>query len=315
MSERIDRAANVFLQRTLAVRAPRIRETARRRRTSKRALTSPGALAFAAAVIAVLFVGWRARHLELLTGETGAGYALGVVGGLLILSLLLYPLRKRWRRLRHLGRINAWFRVHMTVGVIGPVCILFHANFSFGSTNSNVALISMLTVVASGIAGRYLYAKVHDGLYGHHLTLEDLRDALALDRNALTSVITSSTAVLAALGEVDKELEQSPRGLVEAYRRGRRAHQRARALRWVLAREVPAAVARTAASRKVGMIERFRARRAVRVRARRYVRAVRAIAFFSVYERALSAWHFLHVPLFVLLLFAGIVHVIAVHAY
>ena len=297
-----------FRQRARAV-------AAKRPPAPPRTLTSPGTLVFAAAVAGLLVVGWEARDLELLAAETGAGYALGVTGGMLILALLLYPLRKRWSRLRDTGTLQSWFRIHMVLGVIGPVCILFHANFGFGSTNSNVALISMLTVVASGIAGRYLYGKVHYGLYGHHLTLDELRMGLMLDRNALTNVITNSPEVLTALNDIDDELREMPPGLLAAWRRGRRATERARALRWVLDQEVPAAVARAAATREVGVIERYRARRTVRVRVRRYVRAVRATALFTVYERVLSAWHFLHVPLFVLLLFAGIVHVIAVHAY
>jgi hypothetical protein len=281
----------------------------------RRSWPSPAAVVFTAAIVAILVLGWKARDLELLSAETGAGYALGVTGGALIVSLLLYPLRKRWSRIRHYGELRSWFRVHMVLGIVGPVCILFHANFRFGSTNSNVALVSMLTVVASGIAGRYLYGKVHYGLYGHRMTLEELRDALALDRNALTSLITTSPQVLAALSDIDDELKERPPGLVEAWRRGQRAIHRAKALRWVLAQEVPIAVAHAADARQAGMLDRYRARRAVRVRAKRYVRAVRATALFTVYERVLAAWHILHVPLFVLLLFAGIVHVVAVHAY
>lgn len=280
-----------------------------------RPFATAATLVFTAAVAAILALGWRARDAELLSAETGAGYALGVIGGVLMLCLLLYPLRKRWAFLREYGSLSNWFRAHMLLGVIGPVCILFHANFRFGSTNSNVALVSMLVVVASGIAGRYLYGRVHYGLYGHRLTVEEMRDALAKDRSALTSVITTSPPVLAALAEIDRELAETPQSIWEAWRRGRRAALRARALRWVLDREVPAAVARAAADGKVGVRERYRARKAVRIRVRRYVRAVRATALFTLYERALSAWHYLHVPLFVLLLFAGIVHVVAVHAY
>jgi hypothetical protein len=296
----------------------RLRADARstvRRRAPVRPFATATTLVFVVAVVAILALGWRARDAELLSADTGAGYALGVIGGVLMLALLLYPLRKRWAFLREYGSLSNWFRAHMVLGVIGPVCILFHANFRFGSTNSNVALVSMLVVVASGIAGRYLYGRVHYGLYGHRLTLEEMRDALAQDRSALTSVITTSPPVLAALAEIDRDLAATPQSIWEAWRRGRRAARRARALRWVLDREVPAAVARAAADGKVGAIERYRARRAVRIRARRYVRAVRATGLFTLYERALSAWHYLHVPLFVLLLFAGVVHVVAVHAY
>ena len=39
------------------------------------------------------------------------------------------------------------------------------------------------------------------------------------------------------------------------------------------------------------------------------------VAGFSFFERLLSMWHILHMPLFVMLLIAGIVHVYAVHMY
>ena len=39
---------------------------------------------------------------------------------LLLLTLLLYPLRKRWRVFARLGRMAGWFRFHMVAGVGGP---------------------------------------------------------------------------------------------------------------------------------------------------------------------------------------------------
>ena len=52
---------------------------------------------------------------------------------------------------------------------------------------------------------------------------------------------------------------------------------------------------------------------------RRYIarrlEATRRVAEFESYERLFSLWHVLHLPLFFLLLVAGIVHVIAVHVY
>jgi hypothetical protein len=39
------------------------------------------------------------------------------------------------------------------------------------------------------------------------------------------------------------------------------------------------------------------------------------VAAFEAYERLFSLWHVLHLPLFFMLLIAGIVHVIAVNVY
>ena len=77
--------------------------------------------------------------------------------------------------MKFLGSTPGWFRFHMVLGIAGPVCILYHSNFATGATNSNVALFSMLTVAGSGLIGRYIYARIHHGLYGRKLELGELR--------------------------------------------------------------------------------------------------------------------------------------------
>ena len=62
-----------------------------------------------------------------------------------MLVLLLYSLRKRYTWLRFLGPTPSWFRFHMVLGILGPLCILYHSNFTTGATNSNVALFAMST--------------------------------------------------------------------------------------------------------------------------------------------------------------------------
>ena len=114
-----------------------------------------------------------------ITPRSGIGYALGITGGSMMVLLLLYSARKRVRWLRWLGSVTRWFEVHMVLGVLGPLCILFHSNFSLGATNSNVAFWSMLTVAGSGLVGRYLYAHIHYGLYGRQKTLAELQGSAA----------------------------------------------------------------------------------------------------------------------------------------
>ncbi|HMA73173.1 MAG TPA: hypothetical protein VKP67_17080 [Xanthobacteraceae bacterium] len=136
---------------------------------------------FATALVAVLWISWLNRDDSGLTPESGAGYWLGIVGSSLMVLLLLYPLRKRVRFLRLLGTVAFWFRAHMVLGILGPTLILLHANFRLGSINSNVALAAMLVVATSGIIGRYLYGKIHLGLYGRKAVVREiLADADAL---------------------------------------------------------------------------------------------------------------------------------------
>ena len=96
----------------------------------------------------------------------------------MMVVLLLYPLRKRLRFMRGWLKLGSWFRLHMLLGVLGPLCILLHCNFRLGSTNSTVALACMLLVAGSGLIGRYLYGKFHFGLYGQQVGLHELKSDL-----------------------------------------------------------------------------------------------------------------------------------------
>ena len=115
--------------------------------------TRPHTLAFFALVVATLFGGWYLRGEEILTAEAGSGYALGIVGGAMMLLLLVYPLRKKVRFMRNWGEIKHWFRAHMILGVIGPVLVLFHCNFRIGSINSTVVLFATLAVARKRARG------------------------------------------------------------------------------------------------------------------------------------------------------------------
>ena len=47
----------------------------------------------------------------------------------------------------------------------------------------------------------------------------------------------------------------------------------------------------------------------------RYFYYVARAEAFTLYERLFALWHLLHLPLFILLVFAALTHVVAVHLY
>jgi hypothetical protein len=161
------------------------RSPAKRSGDAPRLATQLPALAFAAVVAAALIYGWQMRDEGHLTPESGVGYWLGIGGASAMLLLLGYPLRKRLTGLKILGSVTGWFRVHMMLGVIGPALILLHANFKLGSLNSNVALLAMLTVASSGLIGRYLYGRIHLGLYGRRAQIAELQADVAALKGAI----------------------------------------------------------------------------------------------------------------------------------
>jgi hypothetical protein len=246
---------------------------------------------FLAACVALVAWGAAVRDENHLTPDFGPGYALGFVGASCMLLLLTYSARKRLRAIAAWGPLRRWFGVHMALGILGPVAILFHANFRLGSQNSNVALVCMLLVAASGVVGRLIYPKIHHGLYGHRASLRELQQAAISQRSAL--------AVGPALGRELAEFESlaaaRAAGLFSALGRFARVRRRARSLeRSAAARERAGAAPRAVAA---------------------YLGAVLRVAEFSVYERLFGLWHAFHLPLCLLLFGATIVHVIAAHMY
>jgi hypothetical protein len=268
------------------------------------------------AIVAVLVGGAMAiARSGRFTAGSDLGYWIGVAGGVAMLLLFLYPLRKRVRALRGVGTTRFWFAVHMMLGIGGPLLIIVHSTLHFGSINAIVAFTSMSLVAASGIVGRYLYARIHHGLYGRRASLAELRAQAGIDSEAVRSK-------LAFAPEVERRLEAFARRVEAAGNAGL-----ARPLRFFAVGPL-AIVERHRSVREATRLLRMRAlaegwtpeKLAHRIRSRKaligaYLRAVQRVAQFGVFERLFSWWHILHVPLVYMLVLSAIAHVVAVHMY
>lgn len=254
-----------------------------------------------AGVCGILVWGWLSRSTLPIDPENGLGYSLGIIGGTMMLVLLGYPLRKRVRSTtRASGTVGFWFRLHMLLGLMGPLAILFHSRFSWGALNSAVALGTMIVVASSGLIGRFFYARVYRGysdrkleLRGLKLEMEELLTRLKM-RGVLKSefldrmhtfedrAIMAGSAFWTSAGAV---LGLSVETRVACYSLGREFTR--------------------SGSQSVE----------VRVLLHDYFRAVRRAAEFAFFDRLLRLWHLLHLPLFFLLVAAAILHIVAVHMY
>jgi hypothetical protein len=277
--------------------------------------TSVQTIVFFLFVAAVIVVGWYLRGEEQLVAESGAGYALGIVGSSMMLLLLLYPVRKKARFMRNLGAIKYWFRAHMLLGVIGPVLVLYHCNFNIGSTNSSVVLYATLLVAGSGLVGRYIYTKIHYGLYGRQLTLRELQEDLDLKKSSLVFVMQYAPKLRERLLAFDDMALKNRESFVGSFGgflsmsvRGRWTHL---ALLVGLRRVLKVVAKRSEWSD----LERRRRGKAARKHISIHMNSALRIAEFNVYERFMSLWHLLHFPLFIMLVIAGAVHILAVHMY
>jgi hypothetical protein len=268
-------------------------------------------------VVVAAVLGWGSHaHLDrYITPQRGLGYALGIIGGSMMILLLLYSARKRVGWLRWMGGIPAWFEFHMVLGVVGPVLVLFHSNFSLGATNSNVALICMLLVAGSGVIGRYIYTRLHARLDGHEVTLEHLK--AAGDRlRSQTKSIAFLAGVLDVIDRTEKRLIEPPKAIIARLPHLLIGAPRVALARWIVNREINRAV-NNAVRRESALIAQHAHRIAAVTRsyANRRLEAGRRIAEYKAYAQLFSLWHVLHIPLFFMLLIAGIVHVIAINIY
>lgn len=117
---------------------------------------------------ALLFRGWEFYRLDLDAridhddfrvlgpGEL-VGHGYGIVGTALILTNLLYLVRRRLARLP-LGSMRVWLDLHVVTGLLGSILILFHSAFQLRTPIATVTSVSLLFVVLTGVIGRYIYA-------------------------------------------------------------------------------------------------------------------------------------------------------------
>ncbi len=253
------------------------------------------------------------------------GYNLGLIGGVMMLLLLLYPLRKRWGVIGNLGFLPTWFKWHMVLGILGPLFIVFHSTYHVyipflhpqGSMNAAIAMYCMLLVSGSGTFGRFFYTKIHHGLYGRQANVKDLQAGIDENGNA-KSLFNFAPSIEKALDDfhaVGLEYgKEKGYGFAHFFRVGIKANTLARSLSKELHQ-----IMRTQGEahhfnvqQQKGMEEMYADYREKLVA---YIKAVRDTAQFHTYERLFSWWHIFHIPLVYMMVFSAIYHVYAVHAF
>lgn len=272
---------------------------------------------FLVVVTVVMIAGYFLSALNLYKPGDKIGYNLGLTGGLMMLTLLFYPVRKRIHFMRSWGLLPSWFRWHMIFGILGPALIVFHSTFYVGSVNAGVAAACMLLVSGSGIFGRFFYTKIHYGLYGREASLKHLEAGL--------DGVGDVKAIFAFAPAIHQKLTEF----------------RARSIKSDLAKSLNLWTFATVGIRAklLKIILTYRLKKVMYAEARKhgkdsalmrqidemfweneaylksYLASVQAVSQFSTYERLFSLWHIFHVPLVYMLVFSAIWHVIAVHMY
>ena len=231
------------------------------------------------------------------------GQGAGVVALAIFLFLWLYPLRKKFRWLAFTGALSKWLDVHSLAALGLPLLVAAHATWKFGGV-IGIGFWSMMVVWASGIVGRYLYARIPRSQAGVELTIEEIgaqRQALleeiaqrsGLDATAIESVLDADPTPTAGLGPW-----QTVRRMVADDLRRRRA---AAELRRRIQRTRPMNRRDDAAM----LTEVLRL-------ANREMALVQQSRMLEATQNVLRFWHVAHRPLAVTALAAVLIHVAVV---
>lgn len=267
------------------------------------------------AVVLLTLGAWRFSRLGYFRAGDDVGYWIGVAGGVTMLMLFSYPLRKYLRFMHRWGQVKWWLWVHMGLGIAGPLLILVHSTFRVGSLNAAVALYSMVVVALSGVVGRFIYRHIHGGLHGELTEFRELQARAGLDQSEARSRLQFAPAVEARLLAFEqRELNVNP-GWTTWLRQVMLLPTQQWLVYRACAKDLNEPLRAIAQHRQWTPDELARRARQSRKLVRRYLASVVRVAQFTAYERAFAMWHVAHVPCVYVLVISAVVHVIAVHAY
>jgi hypothetical protein len=268
-----------------------------------------------ALLVAITVGAWWVSRLGYYKAGDNIGYWLGVAGGVMMLLLFTYPLRKYVRFTHRWGKVKWWFLVHMVLGIGGPVLILLHSTFHLRSVNATVAFLSMVVVALSGVVGRFLYIRIHRGLHGQRSNLQELQAKAGLAEGEMKSRFRFAPEVAERLLQFEQQ----------ALSHGSNWTALLGSVLWLPVRQrlvYDACVQdlnkrlRTVARERGWTKDMLRRRRhKAHALTRSYLVSVVRVSQFTAYERLFALWHVLHVPFVYLLVLTALFHVFAVHAY
>jgi hypothetical protein len=174
----------------------------------------------------------------------------------------------------------------------------------------------MILVAGSGVIGRYIYGKVHNGVHGARLDVGGLlAKATRLMQGMEADVGGASGAVAKALSDFSESALPKTSSLFKSFANMLTLPVRVQFAKGHVMSEVRAAIRSNTVKQKWSHSEEKIHTELARQHVSEFLAAVSRAAQLSLWERMFSLWHIFHVPLFFLLLVSGVIHVIAVHFY
>lgn len=236
---------------------------------------------------------------------SGLRFGLGVAGLVTMLLLIAYPIRKWLGSSGNVGRVGRWFHLHLILGIAAPVAIAYHTNFGLGATHANIALWSMIVVVASGIVGQFVYTTASVDFYRDKLRAREQVNAIIGVLNSLDAMHPSRSKLIADLEVFESELLTPRQGVLASISALWRMESRRRRL----ARELGWHLGAAAEQLRLDGAAHDDLRKTLALQLAAFASLARRGASRSIAEQVLARWRLLHLPVFVIMLVAAGLHV------
>lgn len=225
------------------------------------------------------------------------GHGLGIAGSLcMVVGVSTYMVRKRSKRLARLGQLRYWLEFHIFLCSLGPLLVLFHTAFKFGGIVA-VSFWSMVAVVLSGIAGRFIYNQIPRSIQGRELSLAEVVGIKAdfsreLDNIAAVSGLDIQGLLKSAEGtEAAGKEEKGFKGFIDSYLQ--EIKTRGRVKQALNRLDIPSVL-------KNKTLDLIRNELVLR----------RKIQRLQQMQKLFRSWHVVHLPFALIMLVIMIVHVI-----
>jgi hypothetical protein len=172
----------------------------------------------------------------------------------------------------------------------------------------------MFLVAGSGLIGRYIWGRIYGGYADKQSSLAELQ-ATADQLRRQTSTVAVLPEMLGVIEAEEKRLFKPASTRLGAIFFPITMGLRSLTSDWRVKRKILHMVASASRTSPTLAAHGPRLTKAAMGYAKRRLEANRRVAEHRVYVKMFSLWHFAHVPFFIMLLVAGIVHVISVHVY
>ncbi len=230
-------------------------------------------------------------------GGHPVGHTLGIIGTvLMVMTEVLYSLRKRTRLLNWAGPVRYWLSFHIVTGIAGPFLVLMHTGLQFRGL-AGVSFLLTAVVVGSGFIGRYLYTALPRTLSGVAASRQEIQaEAQRVHADLARFQTEKPLWVQQLVTELSQRRDQKRSDVLTVF--GRVYYQ------WQYKRKLKRAL------RQIEQLVQEQ-RQQLETLLLRQRELARQIDMLEAARRLLRFWHIFHVPLGLTLFFSVVVHIVA----